>query len=84
MSTGQDFLRSGAVLTVRWSPSGIEAGSNTAHSEFKDVMTKVQSFVSTEKNGDQLELGTFTRENAVQGSQQLSAHHHLQSGRNKV
>lgn len=64
-------------------PSGIEAG-NTAHSESKDIMTKVQSCVSTEESGDQLELGTLTRENVVQGSQQLSPHHYPQGGRNSV
>lgn len=65
------------------------AGDETAHSESKDVLTKVLSFVSTEESGDQLELGSLTTENVVQGSQQLSPDHDArkdcpQGGRNKV
>lgn len=52
--------------------SEIEAGGNTAHSESRHVMTEVQSLVSTEESRNQLEPGTLTGENAVQGSQQLS------------
>lgn len=63
MAKGQDFLRSGAVTGVNCTmvPSEIEAGGNTAHNESRHVMTEVQSLVSTEESGDQLELGTLER-----------------------
>lgn len=42
VSTGQYFLRSVPVVMVRWSLQGMEADGNTAHSDSKDAMTKVQ------------------------------------------
>lgn len=58
------------MITDRWSLQRWRL-VNAAHSESKDVMTKAQSFGSTEDSEDRLRLSTLTRETAVQGSQQL-------------
>lgn len=44
---------------------------NIAHSESKDVMTKAQSFLSTEESENHLGLSTLTRKGAVHSQQLL-------------
>lgn len=49
---------------------------NIAHSESKDVMTKAQSFLSTEESENHLGLSTLTRKGAVHGVSS-SSHHNV-------